>query len=397
VPGQWYNYTGENECGHAGSYDGNPVTFNPANPPSKVLSSAFAYLKDASHIAEMGIAAGASPSHPGLTDELKAEFNRAFYNQSTGRYGLPETNRSGTAVQTQNALPLLLNLSASDSDRQRVEATLVHDIAVERQNHTSTGIVGLRALYEVLSNMGRADLAVATLLQVDYPSFGYQVHNVDEPATTIWEVYDADRMSPSMDSRNHVMFATPSYFFYSAVVGITPVRGDRLWSVAPAAVDTHSELTSASATVWTPRGALTAGWTIVPVGAGQVGAGQVGGGDAPTVLLINVTVPVGLVTHVTLAVPASSDSDRCTVILVSAGTTNTTSRSGANANASAEGAKGGASSSAGVVVWDKGNGFVPGFPGVMMGTQQAHPTGSGSSSIVLRVGSGAFSMMLDCV
>lgn len=61
------------------------VPFNAANPPSKMLTSAFAYLKDAAHIAEMGRAADASPPYQGITPALKAEFNSAFFNQTTGR------------------------------------------------------------------------------------------------------------------------------------------------------------------------------------------------------------------------------------------------------------------------------------------------------------------------
>ena len=43
------------------------------------------------------------------------------------------------------------------------------------------------------------------LLGTDYPSFGYQVKNALEPATTIWELFDAPEEGGSMDSRNHVV------------------------------------------------------------------------------------------------------------------------------------------------------------------------------------------------
>lgn len=34
-----------------------------------------------------------------------------------------------------------------------------------------------------------------------YPSFGYEINNVFEPATTVWELWNSDTTGPGMNSR----------------------------------------------------------------------------------------------------------------------------------------------------------------------------------------------------
>jgi hypothetical protein len=82
-------------------------------------------------------------------------------------------------------------------------------------NHSTTGIVGLRFLLELLADGGMADVALAILQRTDYPSFGWAINHPLEPATTTWELYDAPQEGPSMNSRNHVMFATPSVWLFA--------------------------------------------------------------------------------------------------------------------------------------------------------------------------------------
>lgn len=185
-------------------------------------------------------------------------------------------------------MPLLLELPES-SDRQLVLDFLLRDIILTHQNHTTSGILGLRALFEVLPRLGFADVALAMLLRDDYPSFGYQIKHPMEPATTTWELFDAPLEGRSMNSRNHAMFATPSYFLFSAVVGVEPVCGDKLWRVAPAVVDASDAVSWARASVWTIKGTLSSSWSLVS--------------SSPYTLSMNVTVPIGLEVSAALPLP----------------------------------------------------------------------------------------------
>lgn len=307
VRGQFWNdklnrsinnkHLGENECGAI--LEG----LAPASEfPNRMISSAFAYLKDSAYIAEMGNAIGI-PSQ-GVTPDLAANFNASFLNASVD--GRPFY---GSGFQMEQLLPLLLGIAPSDADSS-VVAKLVHDIAETHTNHSTTGIVGLQATWEVLPKIGRADVGLAMLLKTDYPSFGYSLVNELEPATTIWELYDAPYEGGSMDSRNHVMFATPSYFLFASVAGIQPVKGESVWQVAPATVGVSAEVTSASATVWTVKGQLSAGWKHISASAGSRTA-------ADWEVQINVAVPIGLTVLVSMPTSEATSPEHCTVATAS--------------------------------------------------------------------------------
>jgi hypothetical protein len=104
-----------------------------------------------------------------------------------------------------------------------------------------------------------------------------------------------------MDSRNHVMFATPAYFFFAAVAGIEPLDGATLWRIAPAVVGASELLTSAAATVWTAAGRLSAGWALERTLADAPSGGK--SAAASWALAMNVTVPVGLLVELAMPLP----------------------------------------------------------------------------------------------
>lgn len=55
----------------------------------------------------------------------------------------------------------------------------------------------------MLSLLGREDVGVTALQQKTYPSFGFMLTNELEPATTVWELWDAHVQGPGMNSRTH--------------------------------------------------------------------------------------------------------------------------------------------------------------------------------------------------
>ena len=117
----------------------------------RLISSAFAFVKDATYVTEMGAAIGESIGVDAL--DLAANFNASFYNSSTSSYG--------SGFQMEQVMPLLLDLVSSEA-APSVIAQLVHDIAHVHKNHSSTGIVGLQATWETLPKIGRADLGLVS-------------------------------------------------------------------------------------------------------------------------------------------------------------------------------------------------------------------------------------------
>jgi hypothetical protein len=128
---------------------------------------------------------------------------------------------------------------------------------------------------------GHAATALKLVLKKSYPSYGYMFYNKNEPATSLWELWDSDRGSPTMDSRNHVYSASISTFLFKHLGGIQAASAgyDRVLvapfvvlddanvtkvtnaNVARTSVGDDAFVTTVEATVGTPHGTITSSWT----------------------------------------------------------------------------------------------------------------------------------------
>lgn len=91
-----------------------------------------------------------------------------------------------------------------------------------RNNHLSTGFVGVKYLLPTLCELGQTDLAYELLTKTDYPSWGYSVVN---GATTIWERWNSYSVeegfaSRSMNSFNHYSLGSVAEWIYAYALGI---------------------------------------------------------------------------------------------------------------------------------------------------------------------------------
>merc|ERR1712048_638677 len=150
-----------------------------------------------------------------------------------------------------------------------VAAQLVSDL--KSTGYANSGIVGIRYLFEALSNHGQIEAAMQLLLSTEYPSYGYMITNEHEPATTIWELWQSDTAPPSMNSRNHIMFGTVDTFLYKSLGGLR-VAPDALGFskliIRPEAalLKTSSGsplIPGAKVSAITPRGLASASWSVV--------------------------------------------------------------------------------------------------------------------------------------
>jgi hypothetical protein len=226
---------------------------------------------------------------------LVADFNAAWLAPATGKYS------PGDGLQTANAAALALSAPPSAPATAAVRAALAAEV-LAKDSHWSTGIIGMRHLHTALTEAGNGSLAVDTLLQTTYPSFGYWFSGVDEtPATTMWELPDAPSQGPGMNSRNHHMFASVGGWLYEDALGIGQVRQFEAAydPTAPSAVGfrhavlfprvtAHPNLTGASGEYASAAGRYTMQWEV----ASSTPASCVA--DAPENAPVTLSCPTGI-------------------------------------------------------------------------------------------------------
>jgi alpha-L-rhamnosidase len=220
----------------------------PHNKSDGHLMSSFAFLQNM----KLGMELFGYSPHPDAPNQLRRlarlsaeaspEYHRTFYNHKSGAY------MSG--LQTEQALSLYLGV-APDDLAPSILTYLIEDIKMTNEGHTTSGIIGIKWVMEVLSLMDRGDVALDLALQTTYPSWGYMIHSQYEPATTVWELWNSDMEGPGMNSRNHHMFGSVLAWFYKYLAGILPLApGFSRVQIRPSAI----RLSNLTARVVSPQG-----------------------------------------------------------------------------------------------------------------------------------------------
>ena len=143
--------------------------------------------------------------------QLKTAFNKKFLDPSTGVY------QGGT--QCAYVLPLAFDMVPPEH-RQKVIDNLVHDILVTHKGHLSVGLIGMQWMMQVLTDIGRPDVAWMLMTNTTRPSWGYMI---SKGATTIWERWDSDTRGPGMNSEALLILAGNfDAWLYQTVAGIRP-------------------------------------------------------------------------------------------------------------------------------------------------------------------------------
>ena len=184
-----------------------------ADTPKEVLATAY-YAYDASLMARMARALGKTADaarYDALFAQIKGAFNTA--------YVFPDGRIKGD-TQTCYVLALRFGL-LPDALRPLAAQHLAGNIQA-RDNHLSTGFVGVGYLCPVLTDTGHNDTAYTLLQQTTFPSWGY---SIGQGATTIWERWDGytkDKgfQDPGMNSFNHYSLGSVGQWLFQDVAGI---------------------------------------------------------------------------------------------------------------------------------------------------------------------------------
>ena len=154
----------------------------------------------------------------------KEAFNRQFLTRKEGTTKVPghilypDSTFYGNNTVTSNLLPLCFGMTDDAYVKAEVGKNIVKSLIAQNLGTVTCGVIGIGWLMHGLTEMGRTDLAWLLATNKKYPSWGYMA---EHGATTIWELWNGDTASPTMNSGNHVMLLGDLLsWLYEDVVGI---------------------------------------------------------------------------------------------------------------------------------------------------------------------------------
>ena len=134
--------------------------------------------------------------------------------------------------QTSYILALYNELYPNQTIESLLKQNLLRQIK-DDGNKVSTGIIGTKFIFPLLSEMNQTDLALFLIkggndsMNATYPSYRFMFNNSIEPALTTWELWNTPLTTgdipdnlPHMDSRNQQMFTTVSAYLNQYISGL---------------------------------------------------------------------------------------------------------------------------------------------------------------------------------
>ena len=154
-------------------------------------------------------------------NDIATSFNAMYLNASSGEYN----DGSVKGSQCQQSLPLYFDMFPAGFPASARNAVIAqcHASADRNQGHFVGGMFSMKWWLLMLSATGAHDVAVASMLQQAYPSFGYMINN---NATSVWEVW---QWSDNTYSHNHAMMTSVTEWAIKTVVGIEQYPKSTAW------------------------------------------------------------------------------------------------------------------------------------------------------------------------
>ncbi|ANH83620.1 alpha-rhamnosidase [Niabella ginsenosidivorans] len=174
------------------------------------LTSSLYYYADATILAKAAKLLGKTEdenNYSALAEKIKNAINKKYLNTTTGIYG--------SGLQTELSTPVYWGV-VPENIKARVVANLAEKVRKDGMQ-LDVGILGAKAVLNVLSENGYADLAYQLASRKTYPSWGWWMEN---GATTLYENWKVDAKNDA--SLNHIMFGDIGAWLYKALGGIFP-------------------------------------------------------------------------------------------------------------------------------------------------------------------------------
>ncbi len=240
----------------------------PFKRTSHVVSSTCYYYSGVLKLAQIADVLG----HPddakyyrALADKIRAAFNTLFVKPDgtidnrafAGRTKGPGGAEADPVTQTAQAMALYHGL-ISPEQQPAVFGKLVE--LIHNANDTQdVGYLGAKALWRVLSDHGRQDLAWKLATNTSMPSYGFWV---SEGFSTLNEMWQGDRTGGRGGSNNHIAFGDISAWYYQYLAGLNPVWGEPGFKETVIRPMPVAALGSVSAWHNSPYGPISSSWTL---------------------------------------------------------------------------------------------------------------------------------------
>ena len=194
-----------------------------------------------------------------LGEEMQASFAESLYRslRSAIRGNLIDFATMTVRSRCQTAQAICLYYNVFEPGEKPEASRVLVQLVEEADAHLDCGMIGLRAIFHVLSDCGRGDLAYRMITRHDYPSYGCFI---DQGLTTLPEEFTMPERLDDPNSFDHHFFGDISSWFIQRVVGIrvnpANTSPDRI-DVAP---DFLRALTFAKADYAAPAGKVRVDW-----------------------------------------------------------------------------------------------------------------------------------------
>jgi alpha-L-rhamnosidase len=227
-----------------------------ADTPKDLMATA--YFAYSTHLVAMSAKAVGDEENAAkygkLFDDIKAAFN--------AKYVGPDGVMTGD-TQTCYDMALAFDLLPDAAARTRAASLLAQRVA-DKQDHLSTGFLGVSYLLPALSDHGQLATAYKLLFQDSFPSW---LFSVKHGATTIWERWDGwtpenGFQNPGMNSFNHYSLGSCGKWLYESVAGIAQSTDGDSFAHLVMKPKVGGGLTHAEGSFISIRGKITSGWKL---------------------------------------------------------------------------------------------------------------------------------------
>ena len=224
-----------------------------ADTDKELLATAY-YAHDADLMARMARATdrnAEAAQYAALFEKIKTAFNAAYVADDGKLKG-----------DTQTAYLLALHFGLLPAELRAPATQHLADNIKVKNDHLSTGFIGVGYLCPTLSDNGHNDLAYKLLLNETFPSWGY---SIKQGATTIWERWDGYTQEKGfqdvgMNSFNHYSLGSVGEWMFGHIGGIQTDPNYPGFECILIAPQPGPGLTFANATYNSVRGRIVSNW-----------------------------------------------------------------------------------------------------------------------------------------